>query len=202
MVAFPAHIEAGLAALATPEALRAPDGILTIGGAKLRRDIGTTLLHLEFSPSGIANMFLGEGWGDQEPNHIWSIGPRSTLAIPRPFETENIELQLEVISLVDPDYLIARKLEIVAGGISLGIFAVAGYALISCAVPPACFTNDLTLDIAFAHPYCISAATTGHAADDRPLGLGFVALRIVSHAKAAAPAAEKSILTMAEPVLI
>jgi hypothetical protein len=195
MVAIPAHVQAGLAALAMPETERAPNGILDIGGAPLRRHAGETILHADFGVGGMANVFLREGWASPEPKHIWTIGPRSVLSVPRPFETEDIELQLEVIGLVDSEFLIARKLDITVNGIRLGSFAVAGYAQICCAMPSSCFTEDLAMNIVFEQPFCVSAAATGHAPDDRPLGIGFVALRLVSHAPPVKPA-----LRVQEPV--
>jgi hypothetical protein len=182
MVAIPAHIEAGLDALATPESVRAPGGVLTVGNMPLRRHAGATILQLDFNQAGMARAFLGEGWARPEPHHIWSLGPRSALKIPCPFETEDLELQLDVIALVKPDYLVARQLDVAVNDIPVGSFAVANHARLSCGLPAECFNDALTLDITFTHPFCISAAATGHAPDDRPLGIGFIALRIVSHA--------------------
>jgi hypothetical protein len=202
MVAIPAHVEAGLAALAMPETERAPDGVLTVGGQRLRRHAGETILRLDFNEGGMAHLFLGEGWGDQEPNHIWSIGPRSSISIPRPFETDKIELQLDVIALVNPDYLIARKLDVTVNGIAVGSFAVANHARLSCALPASCFNDGLMLNIIFDHPFCVSAAATGHAPDDRPLGLGFVSLHIVSFASVLSSSASQEVPSPPETALV
>lgn len=167
------HIEAGFEALAT-----APRARMDIGGCRLRREIGETVFSADFGAGSLSGAELGKGWSAAEAHHRWSEGTSSTIRIPLPGRAGRMELELDVLALTDPDVLPVRQLDIWAGGVKLGGFLISGLATISCPLPPDA-AGAAYLDLRFDTPFCVPARATGHAPDDRPLGIGFLKLRLV-----------------------
>lgn len=174
----PDHTGTALDLLEKPEAELAPDGIVALGDIRLPRHPGRTVFAVDFSAGGNARPLIRDGWSVQEDSHVWSIGPRSTMTLPAPHETGRYALELDLMALILPGFVVARPLTIIIDGTPAGTFSIVGFARIICPLPSTEDKNGDSIEIVFEHPLCVSPRMTGHAPDDRPTAIAFLGLRL------------------------
>ncbi|HEX7389883.1 MAG TPA: glycosyltransferase family 61 protein, partial [Acidiphilium sp.] len=132
----PNHTETALDLLEKPEAELAPDGIIALDDIYLSRHPGRTVLSVDFAAGGNAQSHIRDGWSVQEDNHVWSIGPHSTMHLSAPHGAGRYVLELDVLALTMPEFVVARPLTIIINGTPAGAFSIAGFAHITCLLPP------------------------------------------------------------------
>lgn len=173
------HLTAALARLDAPDEELTSDGMVSVGGVELARNLHRKLVELIFSNDGNASEFLGDGWQPAEPGLIWSSGLVSTLRLPFRHPQDNYVLELELFAFATPPYLAAQRLEVVVNGVAVATLPVSNFTRVACRLPVAALNSD-ALEFAFHHPLFPPLRALGIAADDRPLAVAFRRLRLWS----------------------
>lgn len=121
------------------------------------------------------------GWAEPEPDHTWTLGPDSTLTLPRPDIRPGtggaVRLELGLTTVVLPPHLVSRPLGVHVNGVEVGRFAVCRSGDYTCMVPAACLAAD-RLSLRFTHPLAISPRDLGFNADPRPISIAFKSVRL------------------------
>jgi hypothetical protein len=135
---------------------------------------------IDFSATGNAASYLGEGFSVQEALHIWSVGAASQIIIPRDAAMPDGDwlLELQVTAFVVPPCLVARQLGIALNGQPLGAFLIGSQVTVNCRIPATLLVARETLAFTFHHPVCPPAKVLGAGEDQRELGIGFIGLRL------------------------
>ena len=121
---------------------------------------------------------LGEsGWSDPEATHVWTLGPQSTLTLPRPDVAGPLRMEMVVGTTLLPPHLRSRPLTVSVNGMELRRFAVGETAVHACVVPQACLAGP-TLALRFDHPVTASPRDLGLNPDSRPLSIAFNSIRL------------------------
>lgn len=117
------------------------------------------------------------GWSQPEGTHIWTLGPYSTLTLPRPDMAGPVRLELVLGTLLLPPHLRSRPLAVSVNGIEVRRFAVDRNALYACVLPAACLAGP-HLALRFSHPVTVSPRDLGLNDDIRPISIAFNAVRL------------------------
>jgi hypothetical protein len=174
IVVNPADLEAALACVAQNLPALAPDGMLRPAGIALPRWLGPVVQSWDFGAGGNGAACLGESWSVQEAQHVWSLGPRSTLRLPAPAAEDGLMLEFRLATFTRPVHLPCRHLQVNVNGMPLLAMDVADVMTIGCPLPRACLENADHLDIELLTPVCPPASVLGMGTDLRPLGVGLM----------------------------
>jgi len=174
-IADPGAIAAALAALQ-----RDPTDTMMVDGEAMPRRSGENFLSLDFGAGGNAARYCRSGWAAAEAGHTWSVGPCSTLVLPRDLLPEGaFWIEIEGMGHVHPPHLPTRPLTVVVDGQDAGSFDVIGDVRLFFLAPGSLALGSLApggsgeMIIEFRHPLCPSPRMLGTGDDDRPLGFGF-----------------------------
>ncbi len=133
---------------------------------------------IDFSREGNGRAFVGEGWSAQEAGHIWSVGPRSNLAIPRLDPRCRHQLIFDMAPYVAPGGAPTARVGLFAGERHLGEFELAGVRQsVEVFVPAGSIPSSGRLLLRLEHPDFSRPAEQGHR-DGRPLGICMFKLAI------------------------
>ncbi len=117
------------------------------------------------------------GWSDPEGALVWTLGPQSTLILPRPEAAGPIRMELVLGTTLLPPHLRSRPLTVSVNGVELRRFAVGWTAIYACLLPEACLAGP-TLALRFDHPVTASPRDLGLNLDSRPISIAFNAIRL------------------------
>jgi hypothetical protein len=154
------------------------DGAAQLGYIRDKFSPTQTELEIDFSKDGNSKQYLREGWSGQEPEHIWTEGKRSSIAIAfaAPGKAYSIELlawPFTVPNQIRSQDLVVSLLDIVLGRFTLG----PRQHLVECGVP-----SDLTVHgvqtLWFDLPNAARPCDVGVNRETRMLGLACKRLKI------------------------
>ncbi len=117
------------------------------------------------------------GWSEPEPDHTWTQGPASTLALPRPATDRAVRLEMDLATITLAPHLLSRPLTVAVNGMEVRSFAVRRNGEYACMLPEACLAGE-QLSVRFSHPLTISPSDLGINEDSRPLSIAFSAIRL------------------------
>lgn len=164
-IADPRAIAAALAALRCD-----PADPMVVDGEAMPHRLGDAVLSLDFGAGGNAAAYCRSGWAAAEAAHTWSVGPCSTLVLPRTLLAEGpLWIEIEGMGHVHPPHLPTRPLSVAVDGQDAGEFDVIGDVRLFFQAPGG--PDDMV--IVFRHPLCPSPSMLGTGDDERPLGFGF-----------------------------
>ena len=90
-------------------------------------------LVVDFSRAGNAGSFMLTGWSGQESDFVWTLGPRSTIAMPRLHPEANTEIEVDVAGF-DGDQSLPLMFRV--GSQVVGDFRVKGRQRVRFQLPP------------------------------------------------------------------
>ena len=153
-------------------------------------------LDLSFAAGGSGRACVVSGWGDQEADWIWAIGPVSSLRLPLVPGEGDLACRITLIPFVHPPYLTHQRLIISANGVVCfrGVLVTRGD--IEFAIPAGCRRGSASLDLEFQLPDCIAPVAIGAGSDPRALAVACRRLVIT----AVAPVPDSPVVQRAEPV--
>ena len=138
-----------------------------------------TEVNIDFGRTGNAGGFLGHGWSGQEENHIWSIGPLSTLVISEIEPDRDYRVSLKIGACVFPPEQTKTHLRVVVRGEAIAEFFVAHNATFECRVRADMVAPDGSLIVFFDHPGFVAPSDFGHP-DTRKLAICFRSVRFIA----------------------
>jgi hypothetical protein len=118
-----------------------------------------------------------DGWSEPEDSHVWTLGPQSTLTLPRPDTVRPLRLELVLGTTLLPPHLRSRPLAVSVNGVKVRRFTVDRTALYACTLPESCLAGP-ALALRFDHPVTVSPRDLGLNADIRPISIAFNAVRL------------------------
>jgi alginate O-acetyltransferase complex protein AlgJ len=136
---------------------------------------GSSDFLIDFSMRGNSANYRRDGWRGQEPDHVWAIGPSSSIVVPGLDQHADYEMQLEVSAFVAPPAVASQQLEIVASGTVIGSFEVVRHAVLRCRIPKEVVQQET--EFVFNHPSCESPKDLGVGPDNSLLAICFNSVR-------------------------
>jgi hypothetical protein len=146
---------------------------------KLSRQ-GGSLLSVDFSRAGNSARYQLDGWGSQEPNFVWSLGPTSGLRLPVPWDRKPLVLDLDVNPCVSPPLLRGQILRVRVNGHLLGSEVLTARSVLRCRIEPELLGVDETIELRFDHPSFVAPIHLRYSSDKRPLAVSFFSVRLYS----------------------
>ncbi len=135
-------------------------------------------LTIDFSREGNSQEYVREGWSGAEPDHTWTEGTESTIAVT--FASPGSRYGLEVLAwpFIVPDKLLSQTLEVWVSNLLIGRFhANAGHQLFECVIPPE-LTQARGAIIRFKHSDAARPSDFSLNQDNRMIALAFRRLRL------------------------
>jgi hypothetical protein len=151
-----------------------------IAGISTPRTVGPPVGALTFGEGAGWRPSTEDGWATPEREHVWSIGPKSSvrLEIAKFFE-DTLWLELKGISFVCPPAMPFKPLTVEINGYPLGTRFIQDGFHEFFEVPRRFIGEVRSVVVSFFHPVCPSPEQVGASDDLRQLGFGFsfIALR-------------------------
>jgi hypothetical protein len=168
----------GLEALMRNDLSDAANAGFVLDGAPVPRQLGPTRLQIRFGNEGNASQYQAEGWSDAENSLTWSIGPASTLTLPRaPLQAADLWMELRCKCFTAPPALPAKPLTPIVNGTTLDTKWLGYDAILFWKLPAALLKTRGPIKLRFEHPVCPSPQSIGVSPDPRPLGFAFTDLK-------------------------
>lgn len=134
---------------------------------------GGAPLKIDFRRGGNARAFLGEGWSDQEDGQIWSVGSRSSLAIPGIDPASDYRLSLRVWPCLYPPHVTRGELRVSVGGETVGAFMLWHETTVECRIRKGLIPDDGVAVVTLDHPDFVVPSLYG-SADTRELAVALI----------------------------
>jgi hypothetical protein len=135
-------------------------------------------LLIDFSERGNSRTYLRDGWHGQEPDHVWTDGKHSTIALP--FGKPGSDYGLEILAwpFVEHERLAFQGVELSISQTPIGRFYLSsGQKLLECDIPA-----DLTLEgeavLQLDHPNAAKPSHFASSEDGRILALAYRRIRL------------------------
>ena len=171
---FLAEIEATLRPAIAARRRAAGDGAAPDGGDP---GAGRVLFEHAFTREPPILTAGQDGWSEPEDSHVWTLGPHSTLTLPRPDTDRPVRLELVLGTTLLAPHLRSRPLSVSVNGVEVRRFTVSGTALYACTLPESCLAGP-ALALRFDHPVTVSPRDLGLNDDIRPISIAFSAVRL------------------------
>jgi hypothetical protein len=154
------------------------DGAAQLGYIRDKFSPTETELEIDFSKNGNSKQYLSEGWSGQEPEHIWTEGKRSSIAIAFAVPGKTYSIELLAWPFTVPNQIKGQDLVVSLLGIVLGRYTLGPRQhLVECRVP-----SDLTIPgvqtLWFDLPDAARPCDVGVNRETRMLGLACKKLKL------------------------
>lgn len=127
---------------------------------------------IDFAQGGNGLGLRGDGWSGQEPTHIWTVGPRSTLHVPPLRSGVEYRVTLDVAACLRPPHVVAGQLGVSVSGVNLGSFSLGLRQQVQFNLPGELVPENGRLTLVFDHPDFVRLADLGDP-DTRELAMAF-----------------------------
>ncbi len=128
--------------------------------------------------AGSSVSYQGTGWSYPEAEMTWTLGPESTIILPRPSPAGDYRLQLRVRPFL-PAGRSFMRLGLSVNGQMVGRFVVREPAVLDCWLPWSLIGGPATMILILEHPDATRPCDVDPpVADDRQLSLAFEAMRL------------------------
>ncbi len=139
----------------------------------------TEWLSVDFGIRGNSGEFCRTGWGRPEPDHTWTIGPDSTLELPRPAVSGEYRLILRLGPFVWRETLPHQRLAVYVNGTQLGAFEVQEPTAIGCTVPWSVVEPHETILVKLVHPDAARPSEVNGVRDHREIAFALERLQFL-----------------------
>jgi hypothetical protein len=154
------------------------DGTVQLSYVRENFSSGQLELEIDFSASGNASDYLRKGWSTQEPDHIWTDGRQSTIAVDFARPGDRYRLELLAWPFTEPASLPDQALTITVSEVTLGHFSLGPRQhLIECDIPGE-LTAPGNITITLGLPRAARPSELGINKDPRMLALACKRLRL------------------------
>jgi hypothetical protein len=136
-------------------------------------------LTINFGTAGNSLGFLGGGWARSEPDFTWGVGAESHLMLPRPNETDDIILTLDVIPFIHPPELPAQRLIVSVNDAVLGSTELSRPTLLAYRVPAGLAKPGERMLVTLQHPDATRPKDFADNGDDRSLAFAVLEAKLV-----------------------
>jgi hypothetical protein len=151
---------------------------MSVVAAKPRGVAAAHSLAVDFSQAGASRPLLREGFSAQEPEFVWSIGPRSRILLPDAASSAAAVLLLTLAPCLVEGLVTAQYIKIQVNGQDVGWQRMTGPTRLRCRIPAGVIQAGRPIELVFEHPGFLRLDRLGKGADDRPLALRFFALAL------------------------
>jgi hypothetical protein len=139
-----------------------------------------SLLLVDFTAGGNSAPYLTSGWGAPEARLAWTLGPRSGLTLPAPWDKRPRILELDVNPCRYLPYVTAQVLSVQVNGRFFGAHLLTKRTVLRCPLPPDVWEGRDTIEVVFEHPHFFVPRLLRQSADQRPLAVSFFSARLFS----------------------
>jgi hypothetical protein len=154
------------------------------------------VLLVDFGAAGNSALVRAAGWSGQEADSVWTMGPLSTLALPRVPMRETFLLDLDINPCrIEQCGVLGQVLAVGIDGHALGQARITGPCRLRCRIPAGLIVPDdagapggagqARVTLAFEHPCYVRPDLLGANKDSRPLAIRFFRLRLYPESMAA-----------------
>jgi hypothetical protein len=139
-----------------------------------------SLVLVDFTVGGNSAPYLGAGWGTPEARLAWSLGPRSTMRLPAPWDKRPRLLELDVNPARSAPYVTAQLLSVTVNGHFFGTHTLSQRTVLRLPLPPAIWQDRPAIELVFDHPHFFVPRVLRQSSDGRPLAVSFFSVRLYS----------------------